>query len=117
MASAASMIRTAAKYGATYRRQEMLDDIRKFQGHLKYQAGIEKLSGDSLVPKAWMVEVELKEPGAKYRVFGKGTFYDWNTGAEYEKTVSFYHTSWMEKDDYAEAFDSFFFVVQFLRGE
>lgn len=108
LASASEMIRKAAKLGGTYRRKEMLADIRKYKGFVQHQAAVTAMGGNSVVPRAWMVETALKEPGANYRVFGKASFYDWNTGEEFSKTVSFYHTDLMDKDNFAREFDDYF---------
>ncbi|KKK76475.1 hypothetical protein LCGC14_2863260, partial [marine sediment metagenome] len=94
--------------GGTYRRTDMLEDIRKYSGRIKYQAGIQSMGGNKVVPRAWMIETNLNEPGANYRVLGKAKFYDWNTGTEIEKTVSFYHTDLMNKDDFAREFGEYF---------
>ena len=108
MASAAEMMRRAKKLGGSYRKTEMLADIREYTGRLKYQYQITRLSGDSAVPKSYMNEVKLKEPGANYQVWGKASFYDQNTGETYDHTVSFYHDTWKEKDEYASDFWSYF---------
>ena len=108
MGSAASMIRAAAKFGGTYRRTEMLADIRKYTGRAKHEVAILAMSGNKAVPLDWMVETDLNMPGANYRVFGKAKFYDWNTGTEFEQTLSFYHTDWLEKEDYASEFKDYF---------
>lgn len=102
------MIRMAEKLGGTYRRIEMLDDIRKYTGRIKYQGAILKMGGNNAVPRGWMVETNLNEPGANYRVFGKATLYDYNTGQTIEQTVSFYHTDLMAKGDYSREFFEYF---------
>ena len=66
------------------------------------------LGDNTAVPRGWMVETAMKEPGANYRVFGKAKFYDWNTGTEFEQTVSFYHTDLMKKRDYETEFNDYF---------
>ena len=106
--SAAAMIRVAQKLGGSYRRTEMLADIRKYTGRIKYARNILGMSGNKVVPRGWMIEVRLNEPGANYRVFGKATFYDWNTGQPIDQTVSFYHTDLMAKDDFAQEFNDYF---------
>ncbi len=108
LASAGEMIRVAKRLGGSYRRTDMLADIRKYTGRVKYQAPISAMSGNTVVPQAWMVETKLMEPGANYRVFGKAKFYDWNTGTEFEQTVSFYHTDLMNKDNYESEFNDYF---------
>ncbi len=108
MASAASMIRTAARYKGTYRKQDMLADIRQYTHRAKYQDRITALGGNVAVPRAWIGDVALKEPGANYRVYGKATFFDERAGEYFDKTVSFYHTDFMDKNDYASEFGEFF---------
>lgn len=108
LASAGEMIRTAKRLGGTYRKTEMLADIREITHRFKYQNSIKGLSGNKVVPRAWMVETSLKEPGANYRVYGEGQFYDWKTGKEYNKVVSFYHTDLTNKDNYETEFDDYF---------
>ena len=105
---AGAMIKMAQKMGGGYRRTDMLADIRKYTGRIKYEAPIRAMGGNNAVPRGWMVETDLNEPGANYRVFGKAQFYDWNTGTEFEQTVSFYHTDLMKKDDYARDFNDYF---------
>ena len=106
--SAAAMIKVAQKLGGSYRRTEMLADIRQYTGRIKYQLNIESLRANSAVPRGWMVETTLNEPLAKYRVFGKAKFYDLRTGAVHEQTVSFYHDQLMFKSNYAITFNEFF---------
>lgn len=108
LAGSAEMIRAARKLGGTYRKTDMLADIRTYTQRAKYQTSISRMSGNKVVPKSWMVETVLKEPGANYRVFGKAKFYDWNTGTEFEKTVSFYHTDLMNKDNFGQDFHDYF---------
>ena len=103
-----AMIKIAQKLGGSYRRKEMLEDIRKYTGRIKYHGNITTMGGNRPVPKVWMVETDLNEPGANYRVFGKGTFYDPVSQQEFEQTVSFYHTDLMKKDDYAREFMDYF---------
>lgn len=106
--SANRMIAMATELGGSYRRIEMLADIRKYTGRIKYETNILGMGGNNAVPRGWMVETNLNEPGANYRVFGKGEFYDWNSGETFNKTVSFYHTDLMSKDDYARDFNEYF---------
>lgn len=108
LGTAASMIRAAKKYGGTYRKTEMLADIRKYTGRIKYETRIRALKGNTPVPRAWMSEVDLNVPDANYRIFGEANFYDWNTGTDYQQTVSFYHTDHMGKIDFATEFDNYF---------
>lgn len=108
LATAGQMIAAAKRLGGTYRKTDMLADIRLYTGRVKYQNSIKGLKGNQVVPRAWMVETSLKEPGANYRVFGEAQFYDWNTGTEFEQTVSFYHTDLINKDNYEIEFNDYF---------
>jgi len=104
MYSAASMIKTARALGGTYRRKEMLADIRQYQGRAKYETSIRNLAGNKVVPRAWMVPAQLNEPGANYRIFGKAQVNDLRTGIAQEMDFSFYHTDMLKKDDYGREF-------------
>lgn len=96
-------IRWLKSAGVSYRRQDMLADIRKFTGRLKYQANIEKMSGDRIVPRPWMVETELKQPRA-YRVFGNATYLNPSTGKYETKRVSLYSDSLMTNDEFEKEY-------------
>lgn len=102
------MIRYAKRFGGTYRKTDMLADIRTYTHRAKYQTLIEGLSGNEVVPKAWMTPTELAEPGANYRVFGKSDVLDLRTGIVDEQVFSFYHTELLKKDDYASDFIDYF---------
>ncbi|KKM88410.1 hypothetical protein LCGC14_1259070 [marine sediment metagenome] len=108
MHSAAAMIRVAVKYKGTYRKTDMLADIRQYTHRAKFQDRITALGGNVAVPRAWIGDVHLKEPGANYRVYGKGNFFDPASGEYFDKNVSFYHTDFMDKNDYADEFNEFF---------
>ena len=105
---AGAMIKIAQKLGGSYRRTEMLADIRQFTGRVKYEAQIRNLHSDIKVPKAWVVETHLSEPNANYRVFGKANFYDLRTGQVHQQTVSFYHTEHQSKKNYADEFKEYY---------
>jgi len=105
--SAARLISYAREAGGTYRRQDMLADIRKYEGRVKYQANIEKLGFDQTVPRAWMVDTPLDQP-ARYRVFGKATFYDEETDTYLQQTVSFYTDDLDTTGGYGSSFTDYF---------
>lgn len=97
------MISIARASGGGYRYQDMRDDARKFTGRVKYQGAIERLSYNDVVPRGWMVETELKQP-VKYRVFGKATFFDEESGQYLQKNVSFYTNDLAKTGDYGQSF-------------
>ena len=98
------MIRIARNFGGTYRKIDMLDDIRAYENRIKYQTLIEQLPSDAKVPKAFMSETILNEPEAKYRVFGEATFVDAQTGDQYAQRVSFYTTDYLDGGGYSDQF-------------
>jgi len=103
-----AIIRALIERGASYRRTDMLSDIREAGGLMRYEASIRDLSPGTVVPKSWMTELELKAP-YQYRVFGEAQMIDMNTGEAVTKRVSFYTDqlssvgAW--EDDFIEAFE------------
>jgi len=65
--------------GMTYRRTDMLFDIRKAFDRVKYESQITRLSSDKVVPDSWMNSEKLGEP-YNYRVHLKVDYYDPDTG-------------------------------------
>jgi hypothetical protein len=65
--------------GMTYRRTDMLFDIRKAFDRVKYETQITRLSSNSVVPDSWMNSEKLGEP-YNYRVHLKVDYYDPDTG-------------------------------------
>jgi len=62
----------------TYRRTEMLSDIRTAFGRVKYETQVTALSSDKKVPETWMNREKLNEP-YNYRVHLKVDYYDPDT--------------------------------------
>ena len=62
----------------SYRRTDMLSDIRKAFDRVKYETQITRLSPDKVVPKSWMSTEKLGEP-YNYRVHLKVDYYDPDT--------------------------------------
>lgn len=101
------MISIARRGGGGYRYQDMRDDARRFADRVKYQGSVERLSYNATVPRAWMVEAELKQD-VRYRVLGNATFYDEESGEYFSKKVSFYTDDYAKIGDYGQSFvDSF----------
>ena len=62
----------------TYRKTDMLFDIRKAFDRVKYETRIAKLAPDKFVPESWMSTEKLGEP-YNYRVHLKVDYYDPDT--------------------------------------
>lgn len=63
----------------TYRRTDMLFDVRKIMDRVKYESQITALRPDQTVPGSWMSTEKLGEP-FNYRVHLKVDYYDPDTG-------------------------------------
>ena len=61
--------------GVSYRRTDMLTDIRVAYGRVKYETNISNLRSDQTVPVAWMSREEINAP-YNYRVTLKVNYYD-----------------------------------------
>jgi len=101
------MIGIVRAAGGGYNYQSMLNDARMFTERLKYQTQITNLTGNQVVPRAWMSEVQLGMP-YRYRVFGEVTFYDPDSNQHVVKTSSFYSDDYLKKGDYEAEFMDFF---------
>lgn len=82
---ASRMIAIARRAGGGYRYQDMLADTRTFLGRFKYQTQVEAMTGNLVVPRAWMTETELVM-ARRYMVHGEATY--WNS-----ETMQ-YETGW-----------------------
>ena len=101
--SAGRLIDIARAAGGTYRRQEMLTDIRKAEGLFLHGAQIKKLGPGDTVPRAWMFETEL-EADAKYRVMGDMTVWDEETNSYLTQNASFFTNDYDNLGNYAKGF-------------
>uniref|UniRef100_A0A6H1ZUP6 Uncharacterized protein n=1 Tax=viral metagenome TaxID=1070528 RepID=A0A6H1ZUP6_9ZZZZ len=84
--------------GVTYRRTEMLADIRTAFDRVKYETQVTALSPDQKVPEAWMNKEDIAAPYT-YRVHLKVDYYD--------PVADSYSTEhrYMFSDDYAAVGD------------
>ncbi len=98
-----AMINIARTQGGSYRRQDMLSDIRRYTQRSKYETQIAALSRNTPVPQAWMGQADLGGQ-ASYRVYGVGTYYDEEIGGYYEKHTSFYTNDHTRPDVFEEQF-------------
>ncbi|NVM22324.1 MAG: hypothetical protein HWN68_11160 [Desulfobacterales bacterium] len=104
-----AMIREARAWGVSYRRTEMLGDVREFQGYFVNESRVRTLDRD-VIPSSWyMQETDLRRI-RRYRVHGNITYRNPLTGEEWTKPMSLYDDTlktlneWEEdyKDDVKE---------------
>jgi len=100
-----AIIRALRSAGASYRRADMLSDIRDFAGRAKYEANVLGLNRNTVIPGTWMSETELNIP-YKYRVFGNADILDDETGDVFRTTKSFYTDDLAEVGDWENEFIS-----------
>jgi len=98
-----ALIRIAQNQGGTYRKQDMLSDIRKFEDRLRHETQVLSTPFDQKVSKGYMVETELNQP-VRYRVHGYVTMYDEETDTYLRKKASFYTDDYENTGNYAESF-------------
>ena len=98
------MIRIADKAGGSYRKKDMLEDIREMTGRHKYETSVRRLSGNQVIPKAYMQEVDGLAQPTKYKVQGYATFYDETTESYISHHVEFFTDDYAKNDDYSDAF-------------
>jgi len=84
-----AIINTLRSLGLSYRRIDMLADIREFTGLAKLEGAVLRIGADVIFPQFGMVETGLRRARA-YRIFGRVTVEDVETGERDERFVSFY---------------------------
>ncbi|GAH14733.1 unnamed protein product, partial [marine sediment metagenome] len=97
------LIRTAITAGGSYRKQDMLSDIRMFEDRLRHETQIMQTPFNQKVPISYMTETGLNQD-VKYRVHGYVTMYDEETDTYLRKKASFYTNDYAETGDYSESF-------------
>lgn len=97
------IIRAVKKAGYSYRRKDMLADIREATGRFRYQTNIESLAAGQRVPQSWMSEGALRR-GYRYRVHGLQTVYDRSIGEWKIGYKSFYTDEWRNMGEWEESF-------------
>ncbi|MBA7471385.1 hypothetical protein ES707_06691 [subsurface metagenome] len=106
--SANSIINLARDQGGSYRRTDMLEDIRVAGERFKNQYWVESLKSNEVVSAGLMVDKDLGID-RKYRVYGTYSYYDTETEDYYDETKSFYTNDLKNKgawvDDYQESFE------------
>jgi hypothetical protein len=74
---------------ATWRYQDMRNDINEFLGRVKYEGSLRVLKPTSVPPTHLMTEVTLKRPRS-YMIKGEAEWVDWRTGERQTSYVSMY---------------------------
>lgn len=102
--SSNAMINQARTLGVSYRRINMLADIREFSGLMKQEAAVINTASDTLVSKFNMVETDLRR-ARRYRGFAHVTYENNLTGEQVTQPVSFYDDELRTSDDWMEEFE------------
>jgi hypothetical protein len=89
--------------GLTYRRVNMLADIRHFSGLAKLENTVKVVAGDVIFPRYAMVETEYRA-ARRYYVKARMTILDEDTLEESERWVSFYDNTRKSKDQWSADF-------------
>lgn len=102
--SARRMIREARALNIpTYRRTDMLGDIREFQGFLLHESQVSTYDVNKVLPKGYMTEVSLRRD-RKYRIFANITTQNRVNGETDTRLVSFYSDELMTITDWEQAY-------------
>ena len=114
--SSSGIINAIRQAGATYRRTDMLSDIRDIGGRFINEGNVRRMKGNSVIPQSWMSDTELKQP-YKYRVFGDADVLDEETGDVTRVTKSFYTDDLAAKGDWENEFINVFSDEYNVEGE
>lgn len=102
--SGASMINIARREGFSYRRTDMLRDIREFTGLMRHEKAVRATPVDQWIGRGQMTEIDLKRD-RRYRGFADATFQNIETGDIRETTISFYDDEMRTEEEWAEEWD------------
>lgn len=102
--SSGAMIRAARTAGFSYRRTNMLRDIREFTGLMRHEAAVRATVSDRFISRGAMTEIDLKRD-YRYRGFADATYRNVDTGDLETKMVSFYDDELRTEDDWSKLFD------------
>lgn len=101
----AAMIRIARREGFSYRRTDMLRDIRKFTGLMRHEKAIRATPKDQWIKRGHMTELNLKRD-RRYRGYADATFRNIETGDLTETSVSFYDDELRIEEEWSEEWDA-----------
>ena len=89
------------EYGTAYRWTTLLGDYRQFSGRLKYEHLVSRVPRDAIVPRGYMVEVDLARD-YRYRSFYTAYYRDPDTGVETERIISLYGDEMKSEEEMEE---------------
>ena len=98
-----AILRAIQRSGNSYRRTDMLADVRQISGLHKYEKAVRNVGTNEVIPKGYMVNSDLKQP-YKYRVYGKTNYYDPDTDSYVTVSESFYTDDLAKKGDWEEIY-------------
>lgn len=91
-------------YGAGYRRQTMLSDIRVFRNLDTFSPKVMALAPEASIARGIMSEVDLRR-ARNYRVYGMGKYVDRETGRVFYHHISRYDNTLRSKRGYVDMFE------------
>lgn len=98
-----AITRELKSFGLSYRRINMLKDIRELSGLMKMEKYISKLSDIVVIPKFGLVETELNRD-RYYRVFAELEVHNTTTGLNEKRTLSWYDDELKSKSQWIKEF-------------
>jgi len=90
----------------TYRRTEMLADIRQAFGRVKYETQVRGLMGNQAVPEGWMSKEELGAP-YNYRVHLEVDYYDASGQVRVTEDRFMFSDDYKVNEDYESDFPAY----------
>ena len=100
-----AILRAIKEAGHSYRRKEMLRDVRQISGLHKHESAIRAINKNEVVLRSYMEEMDLKQ-AHKYKIYGKTNYYDPDTDSYITVTESFYTDDLAKKGDWEEIYSS-----------
>jgi hypothetical protein len=101
--SANAMIREARSWGVSYRRTDMLNDVREFMGRFVNEERVKSLARNE-IPRPWhMTEVDFRRL-RNYRVWGDAEYYNPLTGQTSTQLISFYDDELRTEEEWEAEF-------------
>lgn len=102
--SANNIIEILKEQGLSYRRTEMLADLRTWRTFRTNRAPIARLRPETKVPRSYMVETEWALAG-KFRYEFTAEFRDPRTGATFQLDKSMAHDKWLSTEEAESEFE------------
>ena len=94
----------ARREGFSYRRTDMLRDIREFTGLMRHEGAVRATPTDQWISRGSMTDIDLKRD-RRYRGFADATFQNIETGETRKSIISFYDDEQRTADEWAEEWD------------